>query len=285
MTAIKTMLITSAPLLAAEAEAAGVSRIMVDMEYIGKKERQKNLTAHAGVHQKGDVAKVRASLKKAELVVRVNPWHEGSKAEIDYAVEGGADIIMLPMIEEMGQFARFIDTLGKRAKPLPLVETRYSMEHIGDIAANPAVDELYIGFNDLHLSLGLDFLFEPLALGLVDIMASTIKSRGKKFGFGGIAAIGGGDLPARNILGEHARLGSTCVILSSQFGRDIRINEPSGREQRLAGAVNILQEAYRELIKRPLAQQQLEARQTFAIIETLAEKARNQRKPQTHATS
>ena len=37
------------------------------------------------------------------------------------------------------------------------------------------------------------------------------------YGFGGIAALGKGDLPAEKIIIEHYRMGSTSVILSRSF--------------------------------------------------------------------
>ena len=47
--------------------------------------------------------------------------------------------------------------------------------------------------------------------------ANKCNAAGMPFGFGGIARIGGGDLPSDYILGEHARLGSQSVILSRTF--------------------------------------------------------------------
>jgi len=272
---MKTILITNDPLLAADAEAAGVSRIMVDLESHGKKERQASRTTFISSHAREDIAKVRAVLTKAELIVRINPWHEHSVAEMDYAIASGADIIMLPMITDGEQFSAFISHLNERAKALPLIETGYSLQHIGKIAANAAIDELYIGLNDLHLSLGMDFLFEPLAGGQLDFMAKEILSRGKAFGFGGIGVIGGeGELSPGRILAEHARLGSSCVILSTRFctDRKIRTSEAVGRVERLRAALGDLQGHYEELCKRTPSQQENDFKETAAIIEAIAKK-------------
>ena len=152
------------------------------------------------------------------------------------------------------------------------------MAHISDIAAHAEIAELYIGLNDLHLSLGLDFLFEPLANGLLEWTATQIKAQGKSFGFGGIATMGSGELPAEKILGEHARLGSTCVILSSRFGKDLELHESQGRKKRLTDALFDLQNRYQLLCKRPSLQQEAEARETAAIIELLAVAARSRAK-------
>ena len=273
---MKTILITNDPLLAADAQRAGVSRIMVDLESHGKKERQASRTTFISIHQKEDIAKVRAVLKTAELIVRINPWYEGSHDEIDYAITSGADIIMLPMITDMAQVQEFVNYVGARAMALPLVETAYSMDHIDAIAAMKGIDELYIGLNDLHLSLGMDFLFEPLAHGQVDSMAEKIKAHGKPFGFGGIAAIGGaGELPPERILGEHVRLGSTRVILSSRFVKDVKLDEPQGREERLVAALADLERHRHQLSARSASQQDADAKETSRRIVALVTSLRN----------
>ena len=269
---IRTILITNDPAIAVDAQAAGVSRIMVDLETVWKKERQASRNTFISTHTKEDVAKIRAVITSAELIVRINGMHAGSQEEIDYAVHNGADIIMLPMILRMTQFDDFLKMLAGRAKPLPLVETAYSMAHISDIASSSAIDEVYFGLNDLHLSLGLDFLFEPLALGLIDWMANITKSYGKPFGFGGMATIGSGELPAERILGEHVRMGSTCVILSSRFCKDIDITQTQGRRERLLTAVAAIHASWQQLQKRSKQQQEADRQQTFAIIRSLTGK-------------
>lgn len=79
------------------------------------------------------------------------------------------------------------------------------------------VDEAHIGLNDMHLSYGLTFMFELLSNGLVENMCQTFKKYNIPYGFGGIAKIGEGLLPAERIIAEHYRLGSTRAILSRSF--------------------------------------------------------------------
>ena len=87
--------------------------------------------------------------------------------------------------------------------------------------AEDAVQEVFVGLNDLHLSLGQRFMFEPLADGSVDRVAQAARRRGLRFGFGGIARMGEGLLPGREVLAEHVRLGSGAVILARAFRRGI----------------------------------------------------------------
>jgi hypothetical protein len=254
MFAMKTIIITNDPGIAADAQTAGVARIMVDLENHGKEERQKSRTTFISTHKPADIAAIRAVLKTTQLIVRINPWHKSSGDEIDHAVGQGADLVMLPMITSMAHLDAFLDYLNGRAQPMPLVETGYSMAHISDIVSRESISEVYIGLNDLHLSLGLDFLFEPLGLGLVEWMAMQIKGQDKSFGFGGIA--------------------SNAVILSSRFCKDVKITEPVGRLERLQSALTAMQAEYHALSKRSPGQQYEDSKRTAALIKTLADKAR-----------
>ena len=60
-------------------------------------------------------------------------------------------------------------------------------------------------------------MFELLADGTVENLCKIIKDNGIKYGFGGIARVGYGTLPAEYIMTEHYRLGSTAAILSRGF--------------------------------------------------------------------
>jgi citrate lyase beta subunit len=273
---METILITNNPAIAADAQQAGVTRIMVDLENTGKKERQASRNTFISEHKKEDISVVRRVITKCPLIVRVNAWHDGAPEEIEYSIGNGADIIMLPMIRSMSDFYGFTHAVAGKAEPLPLIETVYSMKNLEEIAVNPAIRELYIGLNDLHLELGLSFLFEPLASGIVDKMVHSIKAAGKSFGFGGIAAIGSGELPAERILAEHARLGSSRIILSSRFGKDVEITKDEGRVERLHTALGKLNEAYTRLSQRDRQQQELDKEMTADMINVIADRLKKQ---------
>lgn len=218
---MKLMLLTGNPEFAKRAEDCGVDRIFIDLEYINKADRQKGRNAYLTCNTVKDVAPMRAALKKAELLVRVNPINPLSKDEIDAVCEAGADIIMLPMVFDAEDVKTFVQFVGGRAKCVPMIETAQAMARIDDILEIEGIDELYIGLNDLHIGLGLTFMFETLSGGLLDYMAEKIKAKGIPFGFGGMAKIGEGMLPAERILAEHYRLGSTTVILSRTFRNEV----------------------------------------------------------------
>jgi hypothetical protein len=111
-----------------------------------------------------------------------------------------------------------------------MIETPQALARIHKIVAIPGIHEVFIGLNDLHIGFGLTFMFELLSGGIVDHAARILNQTGMPFGFGGIAKIGEGLLPAEYIIGEHYRLGSFSVILSRTFRNDpaVTSNHPVG---------------------------------------------------------
>lgn len=221
--ALKLMYITNNPKVAKIAEEAGVDRIFVDMEYIGKAERQGGMDTVQSHHTVADIKKIRGIIHKAEIIVRVNPIHEASgeycssQAEINDVIEAGADIIMLPYFKTLEEVKRFLKIINKRTRTMLLVETPEAVDIIDDVLNLEGIDEIYIGLNDLSLGYGRKFMFELLADGTIEKLCVKFKMKGVSYGFGGIASIGKGELPAEYIIKEHYRLGSTCVILSRSF--------------------------------------------------------------------
>lgn len=209
--------ITNDPELAQYAQDSGVDRIMVDLEYLGKRERQGHLDTVISVHSLQDINRVRNVLHNSKLLVRVNPINSGSEREINEVLSRGADIIMLPMFKTCREVERFISIINGRAAASLLLETSQALVRIDDILRIDGIDEVYIGLNDLHLSMGLDFMFELLSGGIVEYVTTKIKKKGIRFGFGGISRLGGGVLDSRLVLSEHIRLGSQIVILSRDF--------------------------------------------------------------------
>ncbi len=214
---LKLMILTADPLFAYEAQEAGVDRIFYDLEYIGKSERQHGRNTVKSNNRIEDIPKVREILNTSELLVRTNPIHAYSKTEIDSVIKYGADIVMLPMVMDHHDVEQFVEMVDGRARVCIMIETAAAMARLDNILAVSGVDEIFIGLNDLHISMGLTFMFELLSGGLVEYIANKCNQAGIPFGFGGIARIGEGDLPSDNILGEHVRLCSQSVILSRTF--------------------------------------------------------------------
>ena len=233
MSRIKLMYITNDPAVALIAERSGVDRIFVDMEYIGKDLRQDGMNTVQNHHTLDDLKEIKKAVTKAEIMVRCNPIHgatEGypsSEDEINEIIEGGADIVMLPFFKTADEVREFIRLVGGRAKTFPLVETIEAVGCIDEILEIEGIDEIYIGLNDLSLSRRQRFMFQPLADGMVDMLAEKFKAKGIPFGFGGIASLGKGMLPSEYVICEHKRLGSTSAILSRSFCNVAKITDLS----------------------------------------------------------
>ena len=220
---LKLMYITNRPDIALIAEQNGVDRVFVDMEYIGKAERQGNLDTVKNHHTIQDIAALRQVLTQSELLVRVNPIHDktaeydSSEDEINASIAAGADIIMLPFFKKVSEVKRFLRIIDGRVKTMLLLETPEAVEVLDEILAIPGIDEIHIGINDLSLGYGKHFMFELLTDGTVERLCRRIEQAGIFYGFGGIASLGRGLVPAEMIIKEHYRLGSKMAILSRSF--------------------------------------------------------------------
>lgn len=220
---LKLMYITSRPEIAQIAETAGVDRIFVDMEYIGKDERQKGLDTVKSHHTIYDIAAIKDAVETAKVLARVNPIHDAlpdfmsSEDEIDKSIKAGADILMLPYFKSIDEVRRFLTIVDGRVKTMLLLETPEAVACVDEILELPGINEIHIGINDLSIGMGKKFMFELLADGTVENLCFKFRQKGIPYGFGGIASIGNGMLPSEYIIKEHYRLGSSFVILSRSF--------------------------------------------------------------------
>lgn len=217
---LKLMYITNNVDIAKIAEKYGVDRVWIDLETLGKEERQKNMNTVKSHHKISDITKIKNVLSSAEVLVRINPMNKCSKDEIEKVIDAGADMIMLPMWKNQSEVYEFLSIVKNKregVKTTLLLETKEAVECVDEILSMGGFDEIHIGLNDLHLSYKLTFMFELLSNGKVEMLCNKFRRAGIEYGFGGIAKIGDGLLPAEKIIMEHYRLGSTRAILSRTF--------------------------------------------------------------------
>ena len=255
---VKFIQITNSPDMAAAMDAAGVDRVMIDLERRGKSERQGSRDTWISNHTVGDISAVRPHLSKAALLVRVDPWGPNSSEQIDDVIARGADVVMLPMLRERSEAEAFLAAVDGRARVSLLLETASAIGRLDDILECDGIDEVHVGLNDLHAEMRLAFMFELLAFGMMDHVAERLLDRGVPFGIGGVAPEGAGPLSARLILSEHARLGSTACILSRGFlrraleGQDSLVDELRGQLAELR-AFSREGRTYRQMLSLPIA--------------------------------
>ncbi len=209
--------ITNNPAVARIAEENAVDRIMVDLETMGKEERQKHLNSVKSNHTIDDIHAVAEVLTRSEMLVRINPWHDHSEEEIEKSIAAGAQSIMLPMWKSEAEVDAFLRTVNKRVRTTLLLETKEAVDCLDAVLEHPLLDDIHIGLNDLHLSYGLDFMFELLSNGIVERLCEKCRNKGIRYGFGGLAKLSKGLVPAENVIMEHYRLGSSGAILSRTF--------------------------------------------------------------------
>ena len=244
------MYITNKPEIAKIAEDCGVDWIFVDLETIGKAERQGHLDTVMSKHSISDIQKIKTSISKSEILVRSNPIHKGSEDEIEQIIANGADIIMLPYFKTFNEVKTFLNIIDGRTKTCLLLETSEAVEIIDEILELSGIDFIHIGLNDLHLSYGMSFMFEPLANGMVEKLAEKIKNKSIPFGFGGIAKLGMGTLPAEKVISEHYRLDSKMAILSRSFCNTDYISDIKEVKETFQSGMNEIREFENTLINK-----------------------------------
>jgi HpcH/HpaI aldolase/citrate lyase family len=214
---LQLILITNDPTFGRAACAAGVNRILIDLETLGKRERQRGKDTLISYHLLEDISRVRPFVPADGLMTRINPLHPNSRHEIDTAIAHGTDFLMLPMFRSVQEVREFIQMVDGRCKTTLLLETTEARRCLDDIVQLSGIDEIHLGLNDLSIELGVTFMFQVLAEGIVDEVATKVCGAGIRFGFGGVGLMGGGPLPGEVIIAEHKRIGSEMVILSRSF--------------------------------------------------------------------
>ncbi|WP_243975764.1 aldolase/citrate lyase family protein [Vibrio natriegens] len=220
MNELSLMCITNNYKLAHVADKIGVDYIFVDLEILGKEQRQGHLDTVISRHTLNDVKIIREAVSESKLLVRVNPINEKSHQEIENVINLGADVIMLPYFKSKEEVEKAIHFIDGRVKLFLLLETMDAVNDIDRILElGSKIDAIHIGLNDLHLSYKLSFMFEPFVNGIIDKLICKFKNSNVKFGIGGVAELGKGDIPAEFVLNEHFKLGSEMCILSRSFSR------------------------------------------------------------------
>jgi 2-keto-3-deoxy-L-rhamnonate aldolase RhmA len=205
--------------VARSADAAGVDRVGLDLETLGKQERQHGRGTWISPHSVDRLPALRDALGEARLFTRVNPVHPRTPEEVERVIGGGAEVLMLPMFRGAGEVERFVETVGDRAEVVLLLETREAAERIEDIASVDGIGEVHVGINDLAIELGLRSRFDVYDSRLVEHASDVVRASGMRFGIGGLGRVDDRSLPlpSRLLYAQYARLGATSALISRAF--------------------------------------------------------------------
>jgi hypothetical protein len=210
---------TTDPALAAAGDRAGIQRIGIDFEHLGKAERQAGYDTRVSRHDWPDLAAVAAVLRRAAAFARLNSLHDGSAEEVERALSCGARVLMLPFFRTASEVERFVALVRGRAEVMALVETAPAAVRIREIMAVRGVDEIMIGLNDMRLQLGIANHFELLASPMIEGICGALRSDGRPFSLAGVARPGDPSMPVPSelVYAQYPRLGATGGLVTRSF--------------------------------------------------------------------
>lgn len=214
------MAFTDDPVLAGVLDDAGVDRIGVDIEMLGKAERQPGKNFRISGHSIDALPALGRVLKRAALLARLNSLHAGSAGEIETALAYGAKVLILPYFKSIDEPREAARLVAGRALLLPLIETPEALETIDGLAAD-GFPEVYFGLNDLRLRLGYAD-FAPV-FGYPPFVRAVAAARGMglRCAIAGVARPDDRSLPIAPelVYGQLRRLGATGTLISRSFLR------------------------------------------------------------------
>ncbi len=217
-----------------ETVAAGVTGVVVDWERAGKAERQAGTDTQINLDSADDLSRVRASTSVI-VICRINGYGPATRAEVENAIERGANEIFLPMVRKLEDVEAVLAQVRGRCGVGILIETIAAVALAECLAALP-LSRVYVGLNDLSIDRGSPNIFEALLDGTVERVRERFSI---PFGFGGLTLPECGDpIPCRLLIAETARLDCGFGVARRSFLRDIRGRDVSREIPRLLRAVD-----------------------------------------------
>ncbi|HEX8102048.1 MAG TPA: aldolase/citrate lyase family protein [Solirubrobacteraceae bacterium] len=210
---------TDDPERARDADRAGIDRIGLDLERLGKRERQLDPRLWQTTHTEAALSLIGDSLSSARLFARTNPPHDGWAEEADRLIAGGAEILMLPCFRSAAQVREALELVADRARLVPLIET---VDALGDVAAIAEIDglrEVHFGLNDLAIEMRLANRFTALVRPEVEDATRMLAGAGLRVGVGGIGRARDARLPIRSdlVYASYPRLRATGALIARSF--------------------------------------------------------------------
>jgi HpcH/HpaI aldolase/citrate lyase family len=227
------------PQMIAGATAGGISTVVVDWERIGKRARQTGADTEINGHTPAELRRVREATT-AHVICRINNVPGVIFSDIEQAVDGGADEILVPMVHTAREVERVLDQVAGRCDVGILIETNSAVARAGELSQFP-LSRIYVGLNDLALARRTPNLFTSLVDGTVE----TVRQQCGQipFGFGGLTVPErGAPIPCRLLMSELARLDCSFTFLRRSFHRDVQGRNVAHETSRI---VNELREVFR----------------------------------------
>jgi 2-keto-3-deoxy-L-rhamnonate aldolase RhmA len=229
-------LFSTDPRRIAAAIGAGAAGIVIDWERRGKEERQAGADTQINADTFQDLVDVRRHTS-ARVICRINAWGPWTSDEVELAIEGGADEILVPMVRGVEEVQEVMEAAGGRVGVGILVETEAAVSEVGALSGLPLA-RMYVGLNDLAIDRGVRNIFEAVVDGTVERVTRGFQV---PVGFAGLTlAELGNPIPCRLLMAEMVRLGCDFTFLRRSFLRDVAVRETA------TGVRNILSALERE---------------------------------------
>lgn len=220
------------PAVVREADRAGVAGFIVDWERRGKARRQAGQGTQINQDTLADLVRVRESTR-APVLCRINGFGPWSRRDVDRAVDGGADEILLPMVRTTHAVDVVLGWVADRCQVGILIETQDAVRQAAYLARRP-LSRVYVGLNDLRIDRRRTQLFEPLIDGTVEQVREVVGRI--PFGVAGLTLPDrGSPVPSSLLAAELVRIDAAFTFLRRSF-----LADTAGRPLRPAiSAINL----------------------------------------------
>lgn len=203
------------------ATAAGMDGFVLDWETKGKEQRQRGYDTQINQQTLADLQRVR-KITPARIICRINGLHEDSREEVERALGGGADEILLPMVRQLRQVEEVLGLIRGRTDMSILIETQDGVNCAAELNKFP-LKHIYIGLNDLAIDRGLQNIFVSIIDGTI---ARVRKNVTRSFGIAGLTLPNKGfPIPCRLLFNEMASLNCDFTFLRRSFLRDVPVDQ------------------------------------------------------------
>ena len=214
---MKYFLFTNSPPLAKFFDSIDcVESIFVDLETLGKRDRQPNPQTFVSTHTPDDVSILRKVIKSSHLGVRINPVNPNTVNEINFLLNCGVDVIMLPYFHNLDEVNFVLEVINGKASLDLLVETPSSLLLVDKIPLNH-IRNLHFGLNDLSIAFKLNHIFSAYFNDQLIASASFLSSAQATFGFGGVGRVYSSPISSFNVLSRSYSLRGQRLILARSF--------------------------------------------------------------------
>ena len=243
---------------AGAASRAGFSAIVVDWEWRGKADRQRGFDTEINLGGLDALRAVREAVS-CKVICRVNNARDSLEAEVELAIDNGANEILLPMVRHPAEVEALLTRIDGRAHLGVMVETREGMGMGRELEPFP-LSRVYIGLHDYQIESQGHTLFSPLVDGTIDRFLADFRGA---LGFAGITRPAcGAPIPQWMLLAAMHRAG--C-----QFGVARRGFRSAVESSQIAEALAELDAASQALQSRTSDQIEADHRKLKAMVHGL----------------